>query len=599
RRPILDALGRLLPMPAARRPVVVDLRFGSDLSREAVEATLAAVSGLPRRSIVVLETVATESGVQHLLRAERSTIDTLRGQLRGLVPSVRLTLADSEPGAQWRLGARVAWSGSYPLLRVDGAAQTAAGLLASVGQLGAGETVLVRLLLRPGRPASLPQPRRERHQPGTLERLLFGAPVASHDLGAIRSKQAGPLLRVSVLVAVASPSQGRAAHLLSRTVSVFRSRRGARGHFLVRPLRGAAVGRALGRVSHGGVLLSPGELAGLTGWPIDAPRLPGLQLGSGPLLLPDRLIPHQGRVIARSNWPGMEQRLLAQPVVGALSHTLVAGPTGVGKSALITNLVAADLAAGRGCLVVDGKGDLARDLLERIPAERLDDVIVLDPAAGGPVPGLRVFGKGSDPELAADVVLGVLRDLFQDHWGVRSDQWLRAGLVTLAQDAAATLGDLPFLFTDDAYRRRLVGRQRDPMLLATWAAFEAMSPGERANQLGAPLNKLSELLGRRVLRSVLSQAKPTLDMHDVLSKRRVVIVSLSPGRLGSPAARLLGALTLHTLFTAVQARATLPPSRRTPFFAYLDEPRVLADVPVPLDSIFVGATACTGPTATA
>ena len=213
-------------------------------------------------------------------------------------------------------------------------------------------------------------------------------------------------------------------------------------------------------------------------------------------------------------------------------------------------------------------------------------MIVLDPAAGGPVPGLRVFAHGDDPELAADVVLGVLRDLFRDHWGVRSDQWLRAGLVTLGHDPAATLGDLPFLFSDDSYRRRLVGKLDDPMLSATWAAFEAMSPGERANQLGAPLTKLSELLGRRVLRSVLSQPSATLDMRQVLRDGRIVIVSLNPGRLGSPAARLLGALVMHALFSAVQARTTINPGRRTPFMAYVDEPKVLGDVPVPLDSMF-------------
>ena len=124
------------------------------------------------------------------------------------------------------------------------------------------------------------------------------------------------------------------------------------------------------------------------------------------------------------------------------------------------------------------------------------------------------------------------------------------------------------------------------MLQASWAAFEAMSPGERANQLGAPLTKLNELLGRRVVRTVLSQAKPTLDLHEVLRRRRIVIASLSPGRLGSPAARLLGALLSMPCSAPSRPAAASPPSQRTPFFVYLDEPRVLADLPVPLDGLF-------------
>jgi hypothetical protein len=302
--------------------------------------------------------------------------------------------------------------------------------------------------------------------------------------------------------------------------------------------------------------------------------------------MPPPNLPRKGRVFARSDWPGLEKRALAQPAIGGLSHALIVGPTGSGKSHLMTNLIAQDLVAGRGCLVLDGKGDLANDVLARIPEKRQADVIVLDPGAGTCVPGLRVFAKGGDPELTADLILAVFRDLFADSWGIRSDRWLRAGLVTLAHDPEATLASFPFLFSDDAYRRRLVGRLDDPLLIATWSAFEAMGPRERAAQISAPLGKVSDLIGRRVVRGALAQTEPKLDMRSVLEKGQVVVVSLSPGRIGGPAARLLGALVVHELFKAVQSRAGRPAHRRRPFFAYVDEPKVLGDLPVPIDSLF-------------
>ena len=192
-------------------------------------------------------------------------------------------------------------------------------------------------------------------------------------------------------------------------------------------------------------------------------------------------------------------------------------------------------------------------------------MILLDPAEPGPVPGLRVFGQGADPELTADLILGVLQDLFRDSWGVRSSQYLRLGLTSLAHDPEATFGDLPFLFSDEAYRRRVVARLTDPLLLAAWEEFEQLRPAERSNQLGAPLQKLSELLGRRVLRGVLSQPRPTLDLREAMRSNRIVLVTLSAGRLGAPASRLLGALLVHALFNAVQARTALPEAARTPF----------------------------------
>jgi len=586
-------IGAAVFLPVSRRerpPVTVGLRFGSDLTGEAVEALLAAVSGLSPRTTLVLETFASQAGIRHALTGDQATLDIVCGQLRGLIPNTRIEPGFAHPATNWTHGLRLGWSHRHPLLRTDSSSDAAASLLAGLTPLGGQEAVLVRVSLRPGRPSRLPQPGRQDHGRTAADSLLDlfvpGSTLEADHLRAVRAKQEGPLLQARVMVAVACGNPGRAAHLLGRVSAVFRARRGANGHLLVRPLGPNALARAGQRSWQRAELFSPAELSGLVGFPIGAPSLPGLSLGTSPLLLPEHRIPTHGRLLGLSSWPGMEHRGLAQPIVGALSHTIISGPSGVGKSCLITSLVLSDLQEGRGCLVIDGKGDLAEDLLARIPEDRLADVIVLDPATENSVPGLRVFGQGRDPELTADVVLGVLRDLFADSWGVRSEQWLRAGLVTLAHDPTGTLGDLPYLFSDDAYRRRLVGRLRDPLLLATWAAYEAMKPGERANQLGAPLNKLNQLLGRRVLRTVLSQPKPSLDLTDVIRRGRIVIVSLSPGRMGAPAARLMGALIVHQLLVAVQARAAVSPAARRPFFVYIDEPRVLGDIPVPLDSLF-------------
>jgi hypothetical protein len=560
---------------------MVELRFGDDLSTRAVEALLAMIAGLPARSTVMFETLATQDGIRHLLRGDQAALDTVCGQLRALAPSTRVEPAASLPTPAWRFGVRLSWSRRHPLLRTDATEEAAAGVLAALSPIVQNEALLLQLALKPSAPVPLP-PTERKTSTGP-----FATPtVDTHVARALRGKNSGPLVRARLLVAVDCAHPKRATHLAGRIASVVRSRRGAHGQLHRRRLSGTAITTALQRRPRGGDLLSPAEVTPMLCWPVGAPDVPGLSLGTSPLFPPDRRIPDRGRLVGVSTWPAAHGRTLAQPVVGALSHTLIAGPTGSGKSSLLASLIACDIRAARGCLVIDGKGDLIDDILGVVPPERVEDVIVLDPAAGGSVPGLRVFGPGSDPELAADLVLGVLRELFRDSWGVRSDQWLRAGLVTLAHDPTGTLGDLPYVFTDDAYRRRLVGKLDDPLLLATWAAFEAMKTAERSNQLGAPLNKLTELLGRRVLRTVLSQPAPSLDMREAMRRNRIVVCNLSPGRLGTPASRLLGALIVHTLFSAVQARTALKPAGRKPFLVYIDEPKVLGDIPVPLDGMF-------------
>jgi hypothetical protein len=585
------AFVRLIAGRRRRAPVLesVELRFPPDVSEDAVWGVLGGISGLPTRTQVVLEVVGDADGIRHYLRAERATIETLRAHLRGLLPGVRLEPIEPSEPSVWRAAVRVRWGGRHPLLRSDRNGKTAAALLGALSDLRAGERVMVRWTLRPARgPYRYErQSRSQARSDRLLTRLWPEQPIDTAHLPALRSKYSGPVLATHAVVAVTAHSDGQSRNLLARVVSVFRARTGLRGQPVLRYCRSSRVQRFVERVPHiVGSRFSPAELMGLIGWPIDAPRVPGLVLAAAPQLMPSQRIPRAGgRVWAFSTWPGMETRALAQPVVGGLSHSLICSPSGGGKSVLMASLIAQDLQAGRGCLVLDGKGDLAEAILRLVPEGRRDRVIVLDPAHPGPVPGLRVF-SGGDPELAGDLVLGMFRSIFADSWGVRSDKWLRAGLVTLAHDRSATLSDLPFLFSSEVFRKRLTGRLQDPLLKATWAQFEAMTPEARAQQLGSPLNKVNELVGRRVVRSVLAQDAPKWDMREVLRAGRVVIVSLSPGLIGSPASRLLAALVINELFQSVQARTQVPADKRSPFYVYVDEPKVFTDIPVPLDSLF-------------
>lgn len=545
----------------------VELRFGADVTVAMVEAALASIAGLPGGRVVLLDVVADVDGIRHFLHATHASIEALRGQWRGVLPSLRLEPVETPVEPAWSEEASVRLSSEYGVLRTDATTEAAAALLGSFGPVQRGELVRLRWELV----------------------SVWGSTAASdEDTSAWRAKVSGPVLSGCGRISTVAAQPARAWQLVSQVGSVLRTRRSRHGRLVVSSIpRKISIVRRLRewwtpRPKRD--WFSAAELAAVIGWPVGTPRVPGLVLGTSPSLMASRRIPSEGRVLAVSTWPGSERRL-AQPVTGALSHTLIAGPTGVGKSALIANLATQDMQAGRGVLVLDAKGDLVEDVLARVPAARTDDVIVLDPGAERAVPGLRLFERGGDRELIADVVVGVLADLFADAWGPWSARWARVGMVTLAHDPDATLADLPLVFSDDAFRRRLVARVEDPLLRSAWAGFEAMSSQERAHQTSALLGKVEEIIGRRAVRAVLAQQKPAIDMREVLASGKVVLVSLSPAEVGSPAARLLGALIVFKLFGAVQGRAALPASSRRPFFAYVDEPALLGRLPVPLDRL--------------
>lgn len=150
--------------------------------------------------------------------------------------------------------------------------------------------------------------------------------------------------------------------------------------------------------------LRSGQLVTLSGWPIGEPPLPLLG-GLHPRLVappPETGSGSSRRVIGVGAAPGSGRTRVRLPIQDAVYHTHLLGPTGVGKSTLMLSLALADAAEGRGLLLLDPKGDLAADLLARIPEQRADDVVVIDPANPAPV-GLNPL---AGPEHQAPATVG-------------------------------------------------------------------------------------------------------------------------------------------------------------------------------------------------
>lgn len=549
----------------------VELRFGRDVTPESVVAVVNLIAGLHRFACVAMEVRADHHGIRHFIAADQAIIDSLRTALGAHLPSAQFDASPAEAGLNITAGGAVRLRGRLRTLRSDVPEELSTALLASLQPLGERERIVLRWLVRPGQPLTVPSAR-------------DGQLVEPEDRRRVRIKNEGSVLLAHGTLAVVAGHPRRAAHLLARVTSVLRTRNTAYGQLCTLSRPRAWLTWLLQRRSfYFGDRFGTQELAGLLAWPLNTPMLPGVAIGTSPRRIPSGRIPTTGYVLGEATWPG-SKRPVAQSIVGALSHRLIAGPTGVGKSTLVTSLIEQDLAAGRGLVLIDGKGDTATAVLDRVPEKRAEDLFVLDAATAGPQPGLQLFGAG-DPELAADVVLGVLSDLYRAEWGPLSERYLRAALVAVAHDPDGTLADVPYVFTDAAYRRRLVGRLRDPLTRSTFAGFEAMGTAERQQQIAAPLNKLGQLLGRPIVRTTLGQSKPQLDFAEVLRRGQVVVISLAPARVGGPASRLLGALSVFALFQAVQSRSAMPEAKRRPYMVYIDEPRALGDLPMPLAAL--------------
>jgi hypothetical protein len=318
--------------------------------------------------------------------------------------------------------------------------------------------------------------------------------------------------------------------------------------------------------------LNVSELVGLLGWPLGDQPLPGIPRDASRWLRPDGRMKSRGRVIGQATAPG-EARRLALSIDDARQHLHVIGPTGTGKSTLLANLIGQDIAAGRGVVVIEPKGDLIEEVLRRIPEQRLSDVVVIDPTETAFPVGLNpLLARGRNPELVADQVLAVFHALHEQNWGPRMQDILHAALLTLAGRGDATLCVLPALLTNPAFRRRMTTGLQDPVALEPfWAWFEAISDAERQQAIAPVLNKLRPFLLRKSVRAIVGQLEPRFRIDEVFTRRKIVLVSLAKGLIGPEAAALLGSLFVAELWQAVLGRTGIAAERRQPVTVYADE----------------------------
>lgn len=267
-------------------------------------------------------------------------------------------------------------------------------------------------------------------------------------------------------------------------------------------------------------------------------------------------------------------RPLHIPLQNALMHTQICAPTGAGKSVVITNLALQDIEAGRSVVVVDAKQDTITQILERIPEKRDRDVIVLDPSSTRLV-GVNIFNlvhHGISPELVTDMLLNIFEKLFPDNFGIRSRDVLLAGISTLAKTPNSNLAMLPTLLTNKAFRQRILQNIEDPLGLESfWNYYENLSDAECQQLIAPSLNKLRQLFNRPSMRAILGQSNPKFSLMDIFTSRKVVLINLNKGVLGTESARLLGSIITASLHALTLRRAQIPPEKRHPVMIYIDE----------------------------
>lgn len=521
----------------------------------------------PELGTIVLEFRVDSRGARWLLGTQPHRIPAIRDALVAHLP-VRMTTPRRVRG-QVEDAASLSVVGGHPLSNSPARVAAAVrALYGTVSQLQEGEQVTLQLQL--GHRLSPRYWNGHGHRPWL--KLLLGTPTPTRKPGttgaATEARERHGFQAHLRIGAAGSPA--RTKFLIRQVFGSLRTVETSEARLRLAPEHPVRLNEA--RLPWRWTLaLRSWELAAFTAWPVGEPPLPLIGSVHPRMLLPKRELVRDSRGIGVTAATSNEENV-AIPIRDAVFHTELVGPTGSAKSTVMLGLIEDAMRAKRGVLVFDPKGDLATDVLARVPADRQQDVVVIDPTNPSPVGFNPLHGPDRLAHVTADTLLTILESLFQKYWGIRTADVLSAAFLTLARIPEANLLWLQPLLTNGAFRKKVLKGQKDPLgTEAFWRQYDAKKPDQQAVEIGPVLNKLRQIILRPGLRAMLGQSAPQFDIGDVITKRRIVIVNLNRGLLGADAARLVGTLLLGQLWSRLLARQSVPPERRQIVEIFIDE----------------------------
>ncbi|HEY6073497.1 MAG TPA: hypothetical protein VIV15_08930, partial [Anaerolineales bacterium] len=277
------------------------------------------------------------------------------------------------------------------------------------------------------------------------------------------------------------------------------------------------------------------------------------------------------------------------PAADRLTHAYIVGQTGTGKTTLLKTMLLSDMKAGRGCALIDPHGDMFKEMLELIPPDRLEDVVIIDPTDSENPVGLNLL-EASDRDERYFVVremAAIMRRLLEDEYGPFSKditgpiffQHLQMNMLLAMSDPEhpGTLLQFYQIFQSTEYWKRwLPLKVQDPQL-DLWVKttldgidYGSTSPGHISvgNYVSS---KFEDFVLDPRLRVIFGQTHSTVDFNKIMNEGKILLINLAKGVLGEANSRFLGLILMAKIQAEAMKRAKLSPAEREPFFIYVDE----------------------------
>ena len=329
-----------------------------------------------------------------------------------------------------------------------------------------------------------------------------------------------------------------------------------------------------------GFLLNTEELASIFHFPLKYTETPNILWLTSKSAPAPAEVPSEGLLLGENVYRGVKKEIRIKRA-DRRRHMYIVGKSGVGKSVLLTNMAVQDIENGEGICVMDPHGDLITDILERIPPERAEDVIVFSPADLERPLALNLLEFDPRyPEQKSFVInemIGIFDKLYdlKATGGPMFEQYMRNAMLLIMDDpeSGSTLMEIPKVLADENFRRLKLSRCKNKTVVDFWHNEAEKAGGEAAlaNIVPYITSKLTSFISNDMMRPIIGQQQSSFNFRDLMDSQKILLVDLSKGVVGEMNAYLLGMIIVGKILMASLSRADMPADRRKDFYLYIDE----------------------------
>ena len=167
----------------------------------------------------------------------------------------------------------------------------------------------------------------------------------------------------------------------------------------------------------------------------------------------------------------------------------------------------------------------------------------------------------------ASGIVAIFHKLYANSWGPRLEYILRNTILTLLEVPNATLLMVPEILANAKFRKKVVEELKDPVLKSFWLnEFEKMSESMRNEAISPILNKVGQFISSPTIRNIIGSPKSTVNLEEIMNKRKILILNLSQGRIGEDNSALLGAMIITKIQLAAMNRVSIAEEERADFY---------------------------------